>query len=68
MTQLICDICGKIINGTYSHINFPSMYSGNIIQRYDEYDASDVCQKCALDYYDLTEKFRKDKRYGENND
>lgn len=68
MTQLICDVCGKIINATYSCINFPSKFSGNIIQSYDEDDASDVCQNCALEYYNLTEKFRKDKRDGENND
>lgn len=65
MKQIVCDICGNIIKGKYSHINFPSMLSGNIMQRYD---ALDVCQKCALEYYNLTEKFIKDKGDGENND
>lgn len=65
MKQVICDICGKIINHEYALINFPYKFGGYIIQSHDEDDAHDVCQKCALEYYELTEKFKKDKRGGE---
>ena len=65
MKQVICDICGKNINGNYTRINFPHMFSGYIIQNHDDYNSADVCPKCAIEYYELTEKFRKDKKDGE---
>lgn len=65
MKQVICDICGKIINHKNALINFPYKFGGYITQSHDVDDAHDVCQKCALEYYELTEKFKKDKRGGE---
>lgn len=62
MKQVICDICGNIIKGKYTLINFPTMFSGNIIQNLDEDMADDVCQKCASELYELIEKFKKDKK------
>lgn len=62
MKQIVCDICGKVINGKYTAINLPSMYGGEVIQSHDFETACDVCKPCALELYDLIEKFRREKR------
>lgn len=62
MKQIICDICGSVIKGTYSQLNLPTMYGGEIVQTTDEECACDVCKPCALELYNMIEKFKKDKR------
>lgn len=62
MKQTICDICGSVINGKYTRLNLPAMYGGNVIQCNDKDDAYDVCKSCALELYNLIEKFKKEKR------
>lgn len=62
MKEIICDICGRRIKGTYSCINLPFMHGGEVMQYYDPDDALDVCRPCALELYDLIEKFKEEKR------
>ena len=62
MKQIVCDICGKVIKGTYSVINLPSMHGGEVIQSIHEETARDFCKPCALELYSMIEKFIKDKK------
>ena len=64
MKQIICDICKKPIEGRYSKLNLPYMFGGDVMQnhKFDDDEAYDVCKKCALDLYDLIEKFKMEKR------
>ena len=62
MKEIICDICGRKIKGNYSIINLPYMFGGQIMQSDDIDDAFDVCRPCALELYDLIEKFKEEKR------
>lgn len=65
MRQIICDICGNVIEGRYSNINLPSMYGGEIVQRRDEDTACDVCRPCARELYNMIEKFRRERKGGD---
>lgn len=65
MKKIVCDICGNEIKGKYALINFPSKFAGYIMQSRDEDDARDVCQNCASELYELTEKFKKEKKQKE---
>lgn len=58
MKQIVCDICGEVIRGKYSKLNLPTMYGGLVLQTRDIDSASDVCETCAIELYNMIDKFK----------